>query len=667
MTPSESRPGGVPPRALVISLAALAIPVLGALSFPERLGEYGALLWLVSLIPGFLLAYHRGWRGAATALAAGMATLSATQAIVSSTGGTVPDLLFGIVVAYLAISLGIGWLAEILHRDRSEVEEMAFTDQLTGLPNRRHARVFLENEFAAAQRGRLLSVVLFDLDHFKEYNDSFGHPAGDAALQEFSGVLQHTTRRMNLCARFGGEEFVAILAGSDAVGAMVFADRVRTSLRGLGLGDTILTCSGGVADFHPSMTSPDELLEAADRALYEAKRGGRDRVYLFKPDGEAIAASEAGERRTAAPVETLLPHQMSQFGAGRSVLVVEDESQVREVIRTFLKREGFEVVEAEDVPSGVAQLTREFDVVVSDLRLPGASGHEMIAAVKSRWPRTPVIVITGIFDAQVAADALHAGADRYLFKPFGMPDLRAHLMDSLARRDRIRDEEAELGMMDGQAMERAEAARTDVLRGALSLVRAVEVRDPYTRGHSRRLAALTMRLAEPLDPEGELLPRDRLRLACELHDVGKIGVPDAILNKAEALNGPELAKVREHPRVGRRILEPMLDDALVLGVVSWHHEHWDGGGYPDGLNGEAIPLAARMVALCDALAAMTHPRAHRSALTWDEAVAEMRKGTSTRFDPAVVAAAESVLDDLEAICSAELVDDAPDETLPTPG
>lgn len=662
MSPLESRSGGVPLRALFISLAALAVPVIGALFFPDALGEYGALLWLVLLIPAFLLAYHKGWRGAATALAAGMATLSITHAVVSASGGRVPDLLFGIVVAYLAISLGIGWMAEILHRDRSEVEEMAFTDQLTGLPNRRHARVFLENEFAAAQRGRPLSVVLFDLDRFKDYNDTYGHPAGDEALREFAGVLENTTRRMNLCARFGGEEFIAILAGSDAIGAMVFADRVRTSLRSLGLGDQLLTCSGGVADFHPGMTTPDQLLAAADGALYEAKLGGRDSVYLYKADGESVAASEARTEdrapnvRHPAPVETLSPHQISRFGEGRSVLVVEDESQVREVIATFLKREGFDVVEANDVPSGISHLTREFDVVVTDLRLPGASGHEVVSAVKSRWPDTPVIVITGIFDAQVAADALHAGADRYLFKPFGMPDLRNHLIDSLARRDRLQREADALGELDVDARERAEAARNDVLRGALSLVRAVEVRDPYTRGHSRRVASLASRIAEAIDPGGAMLPRERLELACELHDVGKIGVPDVILNKSEALTPAELAKIREHPRVGRRILEPMLKDPLILGVVSWHHERWDGAGYPDGLNGEDIPLGARIVALADALAAMTHPRAHREALPWDRVVREMLAGSGTLFDPAVVNAANRVLDQLGEICSAPLAE-----------
>jgi len=150
----------VPPRALVLSIAALTVPVVGALQFPEQLGDYGALLWLTALIPAFMLAYYRAWRGIATALAAGMATLSVTQAAALMIGRQVPDMLLGVVVAYVAISLCIGWLAETLHQERAVVEDMAFTDPLTELPNRRHGRLFLENEFAAAERGRALSRAL---------------------------------------------------------------------------------------------------------------------------------------------------------------------------------------------------------------------------------------------------------------------------------------------------------------------------------------------------------------------------------------------------------------------------------------------------------------------------------------------------------------------------
>ena len=121
----------VPPRALALSLAALTVPVIGAFQFPEQLGDYSALLWLTTLLPAFILAYYRAWRGIATALAVGMATLSLTQAAVLLVGRQVPDMLLGVVIAYVAISLCIGWLAESLHQERAVVEDMAFTDHLT--------------------------------------------------------------------------------------------------------------------------------------------------------------------------------------------------------------------------------------------------------------------------------------------------------------------------------------------------------------------------------------------------------------------------------------------------------------------------------------------------------------------------------------------------------
>ena len=268
-------------RALILSLAALAVPATVALLFSEFLGQYGPLLWLLLLVPAFLLAYYRGWRGVATALAAGMATLSSTQVVASWMGIAVPDLLLGVVAFYLAIAMGVGWLAELLHRDRNEVEDMALTDTLTHLPNRRHAMVFLENEFASAERGRLLCAVFFDLDGFKGFNDRHGHPAGDEALRSFADILTQTTRRMNLSARFGGEEFLSILAGSDAEGAVSFAERVRIALAARALSGETLTVSCGVATYHPSLSSPDDLLAAADHALYQAKREGRNCVRLF--------------------------------------------------------------------------------------------------------------------------------------------------------------------------------------------------------------------------------------------------------------------------------------------------------------------------------------------------------------------------------------------------
>ena len=188
-----------------------------------------------------------------------------------------------------------------------------------------------------------------------------------------------------------------------------------------------------------------------------------------------------------------------------------------------------------------------------------------------------------------------------------------------------------------------------MLKGARALVRAVEVRDPYARGHSDGVASYAQVIAVALNRVQDPFDLDSLRLACELHDVGKIGVPDAILNKEGRLTTEEFQEVRRHPRTGHRILEPIVSDETVLSVVCWHHERWDGGGYPDALVGESIPVAARVVGAADALDAMTSDRAYRKALTWEEALRQMRDLAGTQFDPEVVACVERTEPALRAI------------------
>lgn len=649
----------VPNRALVLSLAALAVPVAAAFLDPGVLGTAGPLLWLLALVPAFLLAYYRGWRGVATALAVGMATLSVTEAVIRAAGREMPDVLLGVVVAYLAIALGIGWLAEALHRERAAVEDMAFTDLLTRLPNRRHARFFLENEFAAAERGRSLSVVLFDLDHFKEYNDDHGHQAGDEALSIFAGILRDMTRRMDLSARFGGEEFVSVLATTDTEGAVVFADRIRTAWNQADLPTgTRLTVSAGVATYHPSLRSPDELLAAADHALYQSKREGRNRVRLYGHAlmDHALPSQDAAEGlrdrlgqepteyprpseqigRTRPPL-TLLPHQITGFGQGRAVLVVEDDTQVRALVSNYLSREGFAVVEATDVTSGIKGLGQDFDVVVTDLRLPGAPGTDLVAAVKSRWPRTQVLVITGLHDAKVAADALKAGADQYLFKPFGMPDLRRELLNALRRRDEDRAGRT-VPTGDDAGVARSDGTRAAVLRAAELLAVAGETHEPYQSGHPERVRAYAMALADAIDRDGAAVDREALGHGARLHDIGMLAVPASVVDHEEELTPEQWAAVRSHPSQGRRILSAILDDDTVLAAVTWHHERWDGGGYPDALSGQAIPMVARIVGLAEALDALTSARPFRDPLSIDDALEAIREAAGTRFDPMLVEA-----------------------------
>jgi diguanylate cyclase (GGDEF)-like protein len=272
----------IPLKALLLSFAALFIPIVTALLFPDFSGgDTGLLIWLTALIPAFLLTYHRGWSGASLALAMGMAALVLTQVALLLAGIRVENwaLLGGIIFVFIATCLGIGWVTELLHIERRRAEKLALTDQLTGMPNRRHAVVFVDAAFAAAQRGIPLSVVLFDVDRFKSYNDRHGHLEGDEALAKISRVLLASTRRMNLTARWGGEEFLSMLSDTPVQGGLIFAERILSEIH-QAFPDGSLTLSAGLARYVPGMDTPARLLAAADQAMYAAKAAGGDCVRV---------------------------------------------------------------------------------------------------------------------------------------------------------------------------------------------------------------------------------------------------------------------------------------------------------------------------------------------------------------------------------------------------
>jgi diguanylate cyclase (GGDEF)-like protein len=286
---SDSATAPVPPRALLLSVAALAVSLVSTTLAPELAERYATLLWLPALVPAFLLTYYRGWKGSSVGLAAAMATLALSQAILLFRNAPAPEwpFLMIVVVLWLAICLGLGWLGEMLHRARKQAAALAFLDPLTGLPNRGHLRLFLDFTFGAAERGGTLTTVIFDLDNFKRVNDAHGHAAGDETLVAFAEVLRAHTRRADLSARFGGEEFVSVLTGvGDLAGARVFAERVRESLRSLPLPWGPVTVSCGISSYRQGMVSPELVLAEADRALYRAKREGRDRVVVAEPESE---------------------------------------------------------------------------------------------------------------------------------------------------------------------------------------------------------------------------------------------------------------------------------------------------------------------------------------------------------------------------------------------
>ncbi|MDP9347628.1 MAG: response regulator [Gemmatimonadota bacterium] len=327
------------------------------------------------------------------------------------------------------------------------------------------------------------------------------------------------------------------------------------------------------------------------------------------------------------------------------ILLVDDEEDIRRSLQKFLSRLGHQVETAGSVPEAVDRLgPGRFDLVLTDLRLPGPSGLDLLVEVHSRSPGTRMILMSADADLTTAVSAIDRGVDHLLLKPFELDDLRLRVEQSLARRRTEREREHEREILEAQLRQRETESKIWVLRAAHALAAAVEAKDAYTAGHATRVTGYAMSIAE-VTGGIDLL---RFRLAGDLHDVGKIGIPDSVLNKPGRLDEEEMMLVKKHPETGSHILEPLIDDPLVLGVVRWHHERWDGQGYPDSLAGERIPLPARVLAVADALDAMTSRRAYREGLPWDAALAEIRRCSGTQFDPRVVAAFEAALPVLEA-------------------
>ena len=326
------------------------------------------------------------------------------------------------------------------------------------------------------------------------------------------------------------------------------------------------------------------------------------------------------------------------------ILVVDDEPNICRLLQRYLGRLGYSVETAGSVPEALDALQRgHYDLVLTDLRLPGPSGLDLLVEVRSRSPGTRTILMSAHADVYAASAAIERGVDQLIVKPFELEDLRERVGASLAKRHAAREADEERERLEARLRQRDTESKVWILRAAHALAAAVEAKDEYTAGHATRVTAYALTIADEI---GGIDPV-RFRLAGDLHDVGKIGVPDVVLNKPGKLTEEEFVLVRKHPDTGARILEPLLDDPLVIGVVRWHHERWDGKGYPDRLVGTAIPLPARVLAVADTLDAMSSHRAYRTGMPWGEVVAEIRRCAGGQFDPAVVEAFERVLPRLE--------------------
>ena len=320
-------------------------------------------------------------------------------------------------------------------------------------------------------------------------------------------------------------------------------------------------------------------------------------------------------------------------------LIVDDEPRLRQVLVHLMRTDGFTCLEAGNGEEALAHLAHyPVTLVMSDLRMPKMDGLELLRRVRGRWPDTAVVMITAVSDVEVAVSCLAIGAMDYLTKPFHLEEVRARVAQALEKRRLVMENRGYQESLQEKVAVQARRLEEMFLASVQSLAEALEVKDPYTRGHSIRVSHYSVVIARELGLEGELLRH--IELGGHVHDIGKIGVREDVLNKPGKLTDAEYEHIMTHPVVGWRILAPLLADTPVaLHIVRSHHERFDGRGIPDRLAGEQIPFEARIAAVADSFDAMTSDRPYRpDGMTLEASVTELVRCSGTQFDPTIVAA-----------------------------
>lgn len=480
-----------------------------------------------------------------------------------------------------------------LYRANESLRRAAEEDYLTKLYNRRYFSDRLQRELGSAQStGRPVALLLADLDDLKAVNDALGHEAGDNAILRAAAVLSANVRGTDVVARLGGDEFGILLPGASREVAETIAERV-TQLDAQATVPLSLTL--GIAVYPHDADTAEGLFRAADQDLYKNKA-------LKKARSALAATADSG----------------SDAGADALVLVAEDDPIALESLQELLSMAGYRTAAVSD-GSQVVEMVRRLrpDTVLLDVVMPGADGTTVCSEIKSDpdLRLTPVVMVTGHGSRDDKLAAISAGADDFIRKPYDKVELLTRvkaLVNTNRLNERLEDLEAVL----------------------FSLAKAVEARDPYTQGHGRRVGHYAALLGRAIGMGKDEL--QALQWGAILHDIGKIGVPDAVLQKPGKLTDEEWSVMRSHPEIGADICAPLKSAKMLLPIIRHHHERWDGRGYPDGLTGEDIPLVARVMAVADAFDAITTDRPYREGCPPEVAFKILRNGAGTQWDPNLI-------------------------------
>jgi diguanylate cyclase (GGDEF)-like protein len=528
-----------------------------------------------------------------------------------------------------------------------QAQVQARTDSLTGLLNHGALQVRLIEEIARVRRtGGAICCLLLDLDDFKPINDRYGHLVGDQVLRLVAASLKAEFRSYDGLGRFGGDEFVLVMPDTDDAEALVASERLQaaisTAVRGAADLGLELTTSVGLARWEEPLTA-GELLDRADRALLVAKRRGKDSVVL------ATAETEEELARVQAPVSGPTRLVNDLWGM---VSRCENPHEVLAVLPGFMRR----ALKLEEVAFFGPHEHLPGFVRSTSARAQGDPGpaafpkHGLfVSQNRAGALRSSAISRGSLHDLHRAlgddapAAALAGPAGSYAALPIAR-DGRVHgllLMRSSSPRFPLSSLRlAEL--LAAQAVTAMLGQTGGASRSAVrALAAAIDARDNYTHSHSRQVVHLAVETAGLLGLSETAIAR--VGDGALLHDVGKVAIPNEILYKPGPLTSQEWAVMREHPVIGEQILRRTPELVPIAPMVRHEHERWDGGGYPDGLRGEGIPMGSRIIFACDAYNAMITARPYRAPISTKDAVDELRRGSGTQFDRTVLGALLRVL------------------------
>jgi putative two-component system response regulator len=330
--------------------------------------------------------------------------------------------------------------------------------------------------------------------------------------------------------------------------------------------------------------------------------------------------TEADRRQILRIMETA-PKEVSIVESGPVVLVVEDNEILKQGLQLLLEADGFSVIAAGDGLQALEQMRVTCpDLILSDISMPKMDGYAIFEAVRANpeWVAIPFIFLTARGNRDEVFEGKKLGVEDYLVKPINRQELISSVRSRLARSQEL---------LLAQLQQAYQAS-------LIMLSNAIELRDQYTRGHVERVMDFSMSIAEEMGWNS--IQKSALQFGSILHDIGKIYIRESILRKPGRLTEEEWAEMKQHTVIGAELIKNIPYLAPALPIIRHHHERWDGKGYPDGLAGDAIPLAARIVAVADSLDAITSARVYRKACSLEQAYEEILRGRETRYDPGVI-------------------------------